>query len=153
MKAGGMTEMAGFLFDTTTAALRLVFDGLYERHPDFKFVVPHAGSLIPYFVGRIDHFGRVQRPGSTGAITGAASEHIRKLYVDTVCDWAPAMRLCCDFFGMDRIMHGTDHPFWPMPLGSQLLDELQLSAADRAKVEHENAQRVFRVQIAAREGG
>jgi predicted TIM-barrel fold metal-dependent hydrolase len=153
MKAGGMTEMAGFLFDTTTAALRLVFDGLYERHPDFKFVVPHAGSLIPYFVGRIDHFGRVQRPGSTGAITGAASEHIRKLYVDTVCDWAPAMRLCCDFFGMDRIMHGTDHPFWPMPLGSQLLDELQLSAADRAKVEHENARRVFRVQVAAREGG
>jgi predicted TIM-barrel fold metal-dependent hydrolase len=153
MKAGGMTEMAGFLFDTTTAALRLVFDGLYERHPDFKFVVPHAGSLIPYFVGRIDHFGRVQRPGSTGAITGAASEHIRKLYVDTVCDWAPAMRLCCDFFGMDRIMHGTDHPFWPMPLGSQLLDELQLSGADRAKVEHENARRVFRVQIAARESG
>jgi predicted TIM-barrel fold metal-dependent hydrolase len=50
-------------------------------------------------------------------------------------------------------MHGTDHPFWPMPLGSRLLDELGLSAADRAKVEHENAQRVFRVQIAARDGG
>ena len=153
MKAGGMTEMAGFLFDTTTAALRLVFDGLYERHPDFKFVVPHAGSLIPYFVGRIDHFGRVQRPGSTGAISVPASEHIRKFYVDTVCEWAPAMHLCCDFFGMDRVMHGTDHPFWPMPLGARLLDQLGLSAEDRAKVEHQNAERVFQIQVPAREAG
>ena len=152
MLAGGMIEMTGFLFDTTTATLRLVFDGLYERHPDFKFIVPHAGSLIPYFVGRIDHFGTVQRPGSTGAITGAASDHLRKLYVDTVCEWAPAVRLCCDFFGTDRVMHGTDHPFWPMPLGRRLLDQLDLSAEDRAKIEHENAARLFQIQLPAGRG-
>ena len=146
----GMIEIAGFLFDTTTAALRLVFDGLYERHPDFKFIVPHAGSLIPYFVGRIDHFGRA-RPGSTGNIHGAAGDHIRKFYVDTVCEWAPALRFCRDFFGVDRIMHGTDHPFWPMPLGPRLLDQLELSADDRAKVEHLNAARTFRIQLPARE--
>jgi len=149
MMAGGMIEMTGFLVDTTTATLRLVFDGLFERHPDFKFIVPHAGSLIPYFVGRIDHFGRVQRPGSTGAITGPASDHIRKLYVDTVSEWPPAVRLCCDFFGVDRIMHGTDHPFWPMALGPRLLGQLELSAEDRAKIEHKNAARVFQIQLPA----
>jgi predicted TIM-barrel fold metal-dependent hydrolase len=153
MRAGGMIEMTGFLFDTTTAALRLVFDGLYERHPEFKFIVPHAGSLIPYFVGRIDHFGRVQKPGSTGDISGPASEHIRKVYVDTVCEWAPALRLCCDFFGIDRIMHGTDHPFWPMPLGPRLVDQLELSAEDRAKIDHLNAMRVFGIQVPARKVG
>jgi predicted TIM-barrel fold metal-dependent hydrolase len=150
MKAGGMIEMTGFLFDTTTAALRLVFDGLYERHPDFKFIVPHAGSLIPYFVGRIDHFGRVQRPGSTGKISGAASDHIRKFYIDTVCESAAALHFCCDFFGVDRIMHGTDHPFWPMALGPRLLDQLELSPGDREKIEEENAVRVFRIQVPAR---
>lgn len=146
----GLIEIAGFLFDTTTAALRLVFDGLYDRHPDFKFIVPHAGSLIPYFVGRIDHFGRA-RPGSTGNIHGEAGEHIRKFYVDTVCEWAPAVRVCCDFFGVDRIMHGTDHPFWPMPLGPRLLEQLELSAEDRAKIEHRNAARLFRIQLPAQE--
>jgi predicted TIM-barrel fold metal-dependent hydrolase len=153
MRSGGMIEMTGFLVDTTTATLRLVFDGLFERHPDFKFLVPHAGSLIPYFVGRIDHFGNVQKPGSTGDITGRASDHIRKLYVDTVSDWAPAVRLCCDFFGVDRIMHGTDHPFWPMALGPRLLDQLELSAEDRAKIEHKNAARLFQIQLPQREGG
>lgn len=150
----GMIEMVGFLFDTTTAALRLVFDGLYERHPDFKFLVPHAGSLIPYFVGRIDHFGRVQKPGSTGAITGAAGDHIRNFYVDTVCESVPAVQFCCDFFGVDRVMHGTDHPFWPMPLGPRLLDKMRsLSPADRAKIEHQNAERLFRIKVRAREIG
>ena len=149
----GMIEMVGFLFDTTTAALRLVFDGLYERHPEFKFIVPHAGSLIPYFVGRIDHFGRVQRPGSTGAITGEAGDHIRRFYVDTVCESAPAVRFCCDFFGVDRIMHGTDHPFWPMPLGPRLLDQVGLDPADRAKIEHQNAVRLFGLNLPAREVG
>ena len=148
----GMIEIAGFLFDTTTAALRLVFDGLFDRHPDFKFVVPHAGSLIPYFVGRIDHFGRA-RQGSTGNIQGTAGEHIRKFYVDTVCEWGPALHFCCDFFGVDRIMHGTDHPFWPMPLGPRLLDQLELSAEDREKIEHKNAARVFRIEIPARRVG
>ena len=150
----GMIEMIGFLFDTTTATLRLVFDGLYERHPDFKFVVPHAGSLIPYVVGRIDHFGLVQRPGSTGEITGAASAHLRKLYVDTVCEWAPAVRTCCDFFGVDRVMHGTDHPFWPMGLGPRLLDSMpDLSAADREAITHLNAERVFGIQVPAPRAG
>ena len=152
MTAGGMIEMVGFLFDTTTAALRLVFDGLYERHPDFKFIVPHAGSLIPYFVGRIDHFGGVQRPGSTGDITGAASDHIRKFYVDTVCESPPALHLCCDFFGVDRVLHGTDHPFWPMSLGPRLLDKLELSPGDREKIEEKNAVRVFQIQVPARGG-
>jgi len=149
----GMIEMVGFLFDTTTAALRLVFDGLYERHPNFKFIVPHAGSLIPYFVGRINHFGRVQRPGSTGLITGAAGDHIRRFYVDTVCESAPAVRFCCDFFGVDRIMHGTDHPFWPMPLGPRLLDQVGLDPLDRAKIEHQNAIWLFKIKATAPEVG
>ncbi|HVC15104.1 MAG TPA: amidohydrolase family protein [Acidimicrobiales bacterium] len=142
----GMLEIAGFLFDTTTAALRLVFDGLYERHPDFKFIVPHAASLIPYFVGRIDHFG-VNRPGSAGDLTGLPSDHIRRFFTDTVCNWPPAIRLSIDFFGVDKIMLGSDHPFWPMSIAKNVLDDLELSASDRAKIEFENAVRLFQLSI------
>ena len=146
LMAHGMIEIAAFLFDTTTAALRLVFDGVYDRNPDFKFIVPHAGSLIPYFVGRIDHFGAARR-GSTGQIHGPASDHIRKFYVDTVCNWSPAVQLCLDFFGEDRVMLGSDHPFWPMPLAKKTLDDLRLADGVRSKVEHLNAARLFRLQV------
>ena len=146
---GALMEMAGFLFDTTSAALRLVFDGLYERHPDFKFVVPHTGGYIPYFSGRIDYVAGA-RPGGSGVLTGAPSQHIKKFFVDTVSGSPPAVRFCCEFFGVDRVMHGTDHPFWPMRLGPMALDGAGLSAADRARVEHENAARLFGIQVQAR---
>jgi predicted TIM-barrel fold metal-dependent hydrolase len=144
----GMIEIAGFLFDTTTAALRLVFDGLYDRHPEFKLIVPHAGSLIPYFIGRIDHFGAA-RSGSTGTIRGAASDHIRNFYVDSVTDWPPAIQLCLDFFGVDHILFGTDHPFWLMPGARTTLELLHLAPSDRAKIEHLNAARIFRLPVKA----
>jgi predicted TIM-barrel fold metal-dependent hydrolase len=148
-----LMEIAGFLFDTTTAALRLVYDGLFERHPEFKFLVPHAGSLIPYMAGRIDSIGRM-RPGANGSVSGDPSDQIRKFYVDTVSGSAPAVRFCCDFFGVDHVMHGTDHPFWPMKSGRSLLDSVPgLTAPERVKIEHENAVRVFRIQVPAREAG
>ena len=146
---GALMEMAGFPFDTTTAALRLVFDGLFERHPDFKFVVPHTGGYIPYFAGRIDYVAGA-RPGAGGALNVAPSKHIKKFYVDTVSGSPPAVRFCCDFFGADRVMHGSDHPFWPMRMGPMALDGAGLSARDRPRVEHENAARLFGIQVPAR---
>ena len=139
---GGLMEMAGFLFDTTHAALRLVFDGLYERHPDFKFFVPHSGSFIPYFTGRIDMVASARR-GAMGALTSQPSEHIRRFYVDTVTASPQSVRYCCEFFGVDRVMHGTDHPFWPMASGPRLLDGCGLAGEERAKIEHQNAARLF----------
>jgi predicted TIM-barrel fold metal-dependent hydrolase len=139
---GGLMEMAGFLFDTTHAALRLVFDGLYERHPGFKFFVPHAGSFIPYIGGRIDMVAGA-RPGARGALTTTPTEQIRRFYVDTVTASAQSIRFCCDFFGADHVMHGTDHPFWPMGSGSRAVQDAGLSAAERATVDHQTAARLF----------
>ena len=146
-----LMEMAGFLFDTTTAALRLVLDGLYERHSDFKLLLPHTGSFIPYFSGRIDLIAEA-RPGARGEVTVAPSAHIKRFYVDTVCASPLSVRYCCDFFGVDRVMHGTDHPFFPMTTGPGLLDRVGLTAAERAKVEHLNAAHFFDLHIPARHG-
>ena len=141
-RVGGLMEMAGFLFDTTHAALRLVFDGLYERHPDFKFFVPHAGSFIPYICGRVDMVAAA-RPGAMMALTSTPSEQVKRFFVDTVTASPQSVRFCCDFFGADHVMHGTDHPFWPMASGPAALEGAGLSAAERAQVEHETAARLF----------
>lgn len=144
--AYGLVEIAGFLFDTTTATLRLICDGLYERHPDFKLIVPHVGSLTPYFAGRIDYFARA-RPSFAGGLAERIDEHLRKLLIDTACFSPPALKLALDFFGVEQVMFGSDHPFWPMALAGDVLDALDLSAADRAKIEHENAMRLLAIAI------
>jgi len=45
--------MMEYLFDTTRAVVNLVFSGAIERYPRIRFILPHAGGLIPYFAWRL----------------------------------------------------------------------------------------------------
>ena len=132
----------GFLFDTTTAALRLIFDGLFNRHPDFKLILAHAGSVVPYIVGRVDYESS-RIPGGLGALEEAPGEHIRRLLVDTICAWPPALELVVDLLGSDRVMFGTDHPFWEPARTSEALNDTNLGPEDRVAIDSTNAIRVF----------
>ncbi len=43
----------GWPYETSVAMARLVFCGLFDRHPDIKIVTHHMGGMIPFFDGRI----------------------------------------------------------------------------------------------------
>src|SRR5262245_3413338 len=45
--------MMEYPFDTTRAAVNLVFSGALVRYPRIKFILPHAGGLMPYFAWRL----------------------------------------------------------------------------------------------------
>ena len=45
--------MMEYVFDTTRAAVNLVFAGAIERFPRIRFVLAHAGGLMPYFAWRL----------------------------------------------------------------------------------------------------
>jgi aminocarboxymuconate-semialdehyde decarboxylase len=128
-----LTSILGFLFDTSTATLRLVLAGVFDRYPQLKLVVAHVGGLLPFIIGRID-FLSTQRPGGMGELAEPPSEHLRKLYVDGVCLWPPALRLGVEFFGADHVMFGTDHPYWPMPDAVETLAAAGLTRAEERAV-------------------
>jgi 6-methylsalicylate decarboxylase len=45
--------MMEYVFDTTRAAVNLAFSGAIERFPRIRFVLSHAGGLMPYFAWRL----------------------------------------------------------------------------------------------------
>ena len=137
-----LIPVIGFLFDTTTATIRLILDGIYDRHPDLKLILGHVGSVIPYIVGRIDYESS-RIPGGLGALETLPSEHIRRLYVDTVSAWPPAMQLVIDYLGADRVLYATDHPYWDPAKTNDALEELRLSDEDREAIETGNAKRLL----------
>lgn len=147
--AYALVPTLGFLFDTTTAVLRLVLGGLYERHPGFKLVVPHTASLIPWLVGRIDYEAE-RMPGGTGVLSVRPSEHLRLLYADLVCDWPPAVRVLVDFLGADRVMFGSDYPFWDPARSVEALEAADLAPADDERVRVGTAERLFGVSAPRR---
>jgi predicted TIM-barrel fold metal-dependent hydrolase len=139
-----LIPVLGFLFDTTTATMRLILDGLFDRNPDLKLILGHVGSVIPYIVGRIDYESS-RIPGGLGALEAMPSEHIRHLHVDTVSAWPPAIEMVIEYLGADRVLYATDHPFWDPAKTRDALAEVQLSSQDREAIETGNARRLLRI--------
>lgn len=107
----GLICGAGFLFDTTTAVLRMVFAGTLDRHPSLKILLAHAGSLLPLLAGRID------REYMRGALPirlpegRHPDEYLRRLYTDTIAASPAALKLAVDLVGADHVCFGSDYPF------------------------------------------
>ena len=45
--------MMEYLFDTTRAAVNLLLTGALERFPRIRFILAHAGGVLPYFAWRL----------------------------------------------------------------------------------------------------
>ena len=135
----------GFLVDTSMAALRLIWGGLYERHPEFKLYLCHAGSLLPQLAGRIEY--ECERfPGALGKLEARPAERVAMVYTDTVCMWQPALRSAIELVGPDRMMFGTDYPFWAAEDTVDVFAEAELSGETRIAIESATAVRVFGVE-------
>jgi aminocarboxymuconate-semialdehyde decarboxylase len=134
----------GFMFDTTTAALRLVLDGLFERHPDFRLVLAHAGSLLPQLAGRID-YEAARHANGRGALSVDPSEHLRLIHTDSVCVWPPALRSTLELLGPERVMFGSDYPFWNPDRSFATLGAAGLDSKTVTAIREVNARRLFRL--------
>lgn len=137
-----------FPFDTTLAALKLVYSGLLERCPGLVLVLSHLGGALPALAHRIAFAGEVAawRP-SYAALERPPIESLRRLYVDTAFSWNRGAFECArDLVGIDRIVYGSDY-FLPgsgfLERTSAFVEGLGLTPVDREKVFSENARRLL----------
>ena len=45
----------GWPYETSVTMARIVFAGLFDKHPGLKIITHHMGGMIPYFEGRVGH--------------------------------------------------------------------------------------------------
>lgn len=99
-------------FETSAAMYRLVMSGVFNAHPNLKFIVHHCGAMVPYFNKRIKWVLSLV-PGLYPDIKHP-EEHFRKFYTDTaVYGNTPSLMCGYDFYGADHILYGTDFPLGP----------------------------------------
>ena len=130
LDAYALIPTLGFLVDTTAAALHLILGGAYEGRGALKLVLCHAGSLLPQLVGRIDYEAERHGAKGLGLLAGTAlpSERIELLYTDAVCASGHALRNTLDLLGPDRVMFGSDYPFWEHGRTMDAIDDAGLPA-------------------------
>ena len=43
-----MHSMLGWVYETSSAMVRLVLSGVLEKYPNLKFITHHGGAMIPF---------------------------------------------------------------------------------------------------------
>jgi aminocarboxymuconate-semialdehyde decarboxylase len=138
-------NLVGYPFETTLAAGSLILGGTLDRFPGLQIVLVHGGGFLPYHVGRFDR-GHAARPEVRADGAALPSGYLRRFHYDTLVQFAPALRYLVDVVGPDRVLLGSDHPFWlgdPEPL--RIVREAALATAAETAILGENATRLFRL--------
>ena len=145
----------GWPYETSVAMARLVFSGVFDRHPKLKIVTHHlGGGMIPFFDGRIgagmEVLGsRTSDEDYSKVLSSLKRPHLdyfREFYADTALFGAGNGLVCgIDFFGPDRVVFATDAPLGPIAKTVAALDALDLDPGARAKVMHGNAERLLKL--------
>ena len=146
----------GFPMETTICVSRMITSGALDKMPKLKLLVAHAGAALPSLIGRLDSC--VEHDHAIGnRLEHAPTDYLKRMYFDAISYSTPAMEHLIKIVGEDRIMFGTDNPFFP-PMGVDAdkvcehewpsttkvwttLDELDDSIS--RKIVRENAIRIF----------
>ena len=147
----------GWPYETTVAMCRLVFDGIYDRHPKLKIITHHlGGGMIPFFDGRIGAGMEVlgSRTSDEDYSTVLKSlkrphlDYFREFYADTALFGAGNGLICgLDFFGADRVVFSTDAPLGPIAKTIAAIDALDLDDEAREKIMVTNAAKLMKMSF------
>ena len=144
----------GWPYETSVAMSRLVFSGIFDRHPGLKVITHHLGAMAPYFEGRVgpgwDQLGSRTSDEDYGAVLKRLAkrpiDYFRMFYADTAVFGAYDATVCgLNFFGPEHVLFASDAPFdperGPMYIRETIaiLDRLPIADADRQKIYWRNA--------------
>ena len=101
----------GYPLQTTTAIVRMMFSGVFDRFPNLQIKVPHAGGFLPYQIERFQHAADFRPEPRSKGFSGRPIDVLKKLYFDTIVFSTPALRYLIDLVGAERLMLGSDYPF------------------------------------------
>lgn len=113
-----------FLADTTRAVLNLVTEGVLDRYPNVRWVVPHCGAFVPEVAHRMDGISHVLVPAGMMSNVDVLLA-VRSLYFDLAGDAEPVMLdALLKVADPTHLLYGSDWPYTPAPLALRKAEAL-----------------------------
>jgi uncharacterized protein len=130
----------GWHIETAVHVLRMILGGVFDRYPRLQIIIGHMGEALPFMQSRVDNM--------TQSITGLkrpVSAYLRENvhYTFSGFNFTPTFLDLLLQVGVDRIMFSADYPYGSMAQARAFLDHLPVSAADRERIAHGNAERLL----------
>jgi 5-carboxyvanillate decarboxylase len=143
----------GYGMEVGTHAVRLMLSGVFDRFPKLKIVIGHMGEAVPFWLWRLDYMGKpgagpAGRPADRRANKLKPSEYFKQNFLITTSGVEDplALKYCIEKIGADNVMWAIDYPYQPTAPAVEFIETAPISAADREKIAHGNAERVFHIK-------
>jgi uncharacterized protein len=142
----------GWPFDTSVAMARLVFTGMFDRHPNLQIITHHLGGMIPYFDGRVgpglEVLGSRTKDEDYSRILQSLKrphlDYFRMFFADTAMFGSGnALQCGLDFFGGEHVLFATDAPLGPIKKTINALQEQGVDEKTMAAIMSGNARRML----------
>jgi aminocarboxymuconate-semialdehyde decarboxylase len=141
----GLVPPIGFMFDTTLAIARMIFDGFIDRYPNLKLIAGHGGATLPYLAGRMDQCYR-NIPACAEVIRELPSTYLKRIYYDSVVYERDALDLCIKVAGgADNVMYGSDYPHNIGDMSGCLSRVNSFDPDTASRISSKTAERIFKL--------
>jgi predicted TIM-barrel fold metal-dependent hydrolase len=130
----------GWHIETAVHVVRIILGGTFDRFPSLQLVIGHLGEGLMAMFQRLD----VMTPAMT-KLKRPITSYLRENVYYTVSGFnfpATFLNLLLEV-GVGRIMFSADHPYQSMEKAKAFLEQLPVSAADRERIAHGNAEKLF----------
>lgn len=133
--------VVGAPIEDSLATLHLLKADIPHRFPNIKFHIAHLGGTLAFLMQRIeDNFANWK------AFPRSPTEELKKIWFDTANFHAPALRCMVDTFGADKIVLGSDFPYFQDALYTRVVSYIEksgLSPEIRRAIIDENAHHLY----------
>jgi aminocarboxymuconate-semialdehyde decarboxylase len=140
MQDMNLSILVGFMFDTQLMVVRMILNGIFERYPNFPFLVAHTGAGLLDIKHRL-RGAHNRNPDSAKNMKKPFDEYLKGLYFDTCMNDHEVLMDAFHFMGPDRLMWGTDYPF--VDNDTKQVEGMEISTAQKQAIIGDNAQRIF----------
>jgi aminocarboxymuconate-semialdehyde decarboxylase len=132
----------GFMFDTTLALTRMIFEGFFDQYPNLKVIASHGGGTLPYLVGRFEKGDEVEL-ASRRQMKRKPTDYLRHIYYDSITYDVRSLKYLVEIVGHEHVMFGTDWPHWVHDTKGAFANTAQLPEQQMRVIRASNAQRIF----------
>ena len=133
----------GFAPETATHVLRIVYGGVFDRHPQAKLIIGHLGETLPFFAGRI------QRAFEYNPYTQRTRQRLQdylssNIWITTSGNFNDqALITTLLTVGADHILFASDYPYDMSTDAARWIERAPISENDRRKICYDNAAALF----------
>lgn len=110
-----MLQAVGWPTETALCVARLIFAGVWERHPGLRLILAHGGGALPSLIGRLDlawNAPKYERnPACHAHITRPPTSYLQHILFDTAVAHPTLLHHLIDLVGPSNVVFGTDFPF------------------------------------------